>query len=97
MNQSELIDQLAESTGRTKKETRELLRDTVSVLTDQLSEGKGVSIPDLGTFTPEVKDVRKVYSPHHETYILTPPKRVVDFSPAAGLKEKLKFTGGDNE
>lgn len=97
MNYSELINQLAESTGRTKKETKQMVCDTFSVLTEQLSNGKGVSIPDLGTFSTEVKDVRKVYSPHHETHILTPPKRVVDFSPAAGLKEKLKFTGRDNE
>jgi DNA-binding protein HU-beta len=97
MTYSELIDRLAEATGRSKSETRDLLGDAVSVLSDQLSKGSGVSIPDLGTFTTRVKDVKKVYNPHHDAYLLIPPKRVVEFSPASSLKEKLKFTGGDNE
>jgi DNA-binding protein HU-beta len=92
MNYSDLIDQLSERTGHSKAETKKQVQQAISVLSDQLSAGKGVSIPDLGTFSTHVKDVRKVYSPHHKTYILTPPKRVVDFSPAAGLKEDLKFT-----
>lgn len=90
MNYSDLIDQLAEATGNSKTKTKELLGDAVSILSDQLARGSGVSIPNLGTFTTEVKEVKKVYNPHHEAYMLIPPKRVVEFSPSTGLKDKLR-------
>lgn len=97
MTYRELIDQLAESTGQSKAQTKELLEDAISVLSDQLSKDKGVSIPELGTFSTKVKEVQKVYSPHYKKYMLVPPKRVVEFSPSAGLKDELKFSGKDNE
>jgi len=97
MNYRELIDQLSEKTGRSKKETRELLGNTVEMLSEQLSEGLGVSIPDLGTFSTKTTDEKKVYNPHYEDYIIVPPKRSVEFSPAAGLKESLKFEEGGDE
>lgn len=66
-------------------------------LESELAEGTGVSIPGLGTFRTKTKEERKVYSPHHETYIMVPPKRVVDFTPSANLKENLKFAETGDE
>lgn len=97
MTYRELIDKLAESSGRTKAETKQLLKDSVSVLSGQLSQGKGVSIPDLGTFSTRVKEVQKVYNPHYKKYMLVPPKRVVEFSPSSVLKDELKFVGESDE
>ncbi len=91
MNYKELIDKLSDQTGNTKTRTKELLGDTITVLSEQLSRGSGVSIPDLGTFSTKVNEERKVYNPHYDAYIMVPPKRVVEFSPAAGLKEKVKY------
>ena len=97
MNYSDLIDRLAEATGKPKTQTKELVETTVSVLTSELGNGNGFSIPELGTFSTKVNDVKKVYSPHYKSYILVPPKRVVDFSPASGLKENLKFVETEDE
>ncbi|WP_069132638.1 HU family DNA-binding protein [Rhodohalobacter halophilus] len=97
MTYRELIDKLAKATGRSKTETKELLDDTVSTLSGQLSRGKGVSIPELGTFNTKVKEVQKVYNPHYKKYMLVPPKRVVEFSPSSVLKDELKFAGKDDE
>ena len=97
MNYSDLIDELAEATGNSKIKTKELLGDAISVLSDQLTKGTGVSVPDLGTFTTKVKEVKKVYNPHHDAYLLIPPKRVVEFSPSTVIKDELKFTGRENE
>lgn len=97
MNYSELIDQLSEQTGHSKAKTKELLTDAVSVLSDQLSEGNGISIPDLGTFHTKINEEKKIYNPHYESYMIVPPKRVVDFSPASGLKEEVKFLRPENE
>jgi DNA-binding protein HU-beta len=97
MNYRELIDQLSSKTGRSKKEIKELLGVTVEKLTEQLSDGKGVSVPDLGTFSTKTTEEKKVYNPHYEDYIMVPPKRTVEFSPAIGLKESVKFTEGGDE
>ena len=97
MNYRDLIDQLSNKTGRSKKETKELLGVAVEKLTEQLSEGRGVSIPDLGTFTTKTTEKKKVYNPHYEDYIMVPPKRTVEFSPSAGLKESVKFSEGGGD
>lgn len=97
MNYSELIVQLAEQTGHSKAKAKEILNDTITVMADQLSEGTGVSIPDLGTFHTKVTEEKKVYNPHYESYMIVPPKRVVDFTPATGLKEEVKFLRPENE
>ncbi len=97
MKYRELIDQLSQKTGRSKKDTKELLENTVEILSEQLSDGCGVSIPDLGTFSTKTTEEKKVYNPHYEDYIMVPPKRTVEFSPATGLKESVKFTEGSDE
>lgn len=97
MNYSELIEQLSEQTGNSKTKTKEFLDDTITVLSDQLSDGSGVSIPDLGTFQTKLNEEKKVYNPHYDAYMIVPPKRVVDFSPASGLKEEVKFLRTDEE
>lgn len=97
MTYRELIDQLADSSGKSKAQTKELLEDAISVLSSQLARGNGVTIPDLGTFGCKVKEVQKVYSPHYKKYMLVPPKRVVEFSPSSVLKDELKFVGKEDE
>jgi DNA-binding protein HU-beta len=97
MNHSELIDRLSEQTGNTKVLTREILGHTIDVLTEQLADGSGVSIPNLGTFGTKVNPEKKVYNPHYDAYTMVPEKRVIEFTPAAGLKEDVKFIGGGDE
>lgn len=97
MNYSELIEQLAEQTGHSKAKTKAILSDAITIMADQLSEGTGISIPDLGTFHSKLNEEKKVYNPHYESYIMVPPKRVVDFTPATGLKEEVKFLRPENE
>jgi len=95
MTYLELIDSIADSRDISKKEAKEIVEGIFGTLSDELSSGRGVSIPGLGTFTVKTKDARKSYSPHHEKYMMLPPKRVVEFSPSSGLKENLKFPEPD--
>lgn len=97
MNYNDLIERLSDRTGQSKVKTKEILGDALDVLTEQLTNGKGVSIPELGTFSTKMNDQKKVYNPHYEAYIIVPQKRVVDFTPATGLKEKVKYLEQDNE
>lgn len=90
MNQKELINRLSEELGETKVGSKKKLQDTVSVLSDQLKEGKGVSIPNLGTFSTKITPERKVYNPHYDAEMLVPKKRIVEFTPASNLKEEVR-------
>lgn len=97
MNFKELINRLSEKTGNTKTDTKKVLQDTISVLSNQLENGKGVSIPDLGTFSTRETPERKVYNPHYDAEMLVPKKRVVEFTPATGLKDEVKYLGLEDE
>lgn len=90
MNYRELLNKLSEKTGHSKAETRRLLGGTLSVISKQLEEGEGVSIPGLGTFGTRITNERRIYNPHFDDYVTVPKKRVVDFSQASDLKEKIR-------
>lgn len=97
MNYSDLVKKLADELELSQSETNELVHDAFDVLTEKLGEGYGFTIPDLGTFSVELKEPKEVYNPHYEKYLITPPKRVVAFSPASNLKDRLKFERSPNE
>lgn len=97
MTYKELIHRVSESRDISKSQARIMVEDLFEALGKELEDGKGVSIPGLGTFLTKTREERKVYSPHHETYILVPPKRVVDFTPSKNLKENLKFVETGDE
>jgi len=97
MTYQELIDKLAQSRNISKREAKEMVEGIFNTLKQELGTGVGVSIPNLGTFATKTKESRKVYSPHHKKYMIVPPRRVVDFSPSVGLKDKLKFLELNNE
>jgi len=97
MNYSDLVKKLADELELSQSETNELVHEMADVLTKKLGEGKGFTIPELGTFLVELKEPKKVYNPHYKKYLVTPPKRIVNFSPASGLKDRLKFVRPQNE
>lgn len=97
MTYKQLINQIAEIRDIPKSQAKELLEGLFGTLYEELGKGRGVSIPELGTFNTKTRDSRKVYSPHHETFIMVPPKRVVEFTPSVNLKESLKFVETGDE
>ncbi|MFU8813025.1 MAG: HU family DNA-binding protein [Balneolaceae bacterium] len=97
MNYADFIEKLSAKTDQPKTTTRKMVEATVSAIKETLLDEKGISVPELGTFDVEIKDGRKMYSPHHKTHILAPPKRVVQFSPSSVLKESVKFTEPGDE
>jgi nucleoid DNA-binding protein len=97
MTYKDLIDRVSKERDITKKDAKEFIECIFDTLSDELADEKGVSIPGLGTFKTKTREERKAYSPHHETYILVPPKCVVDFTPSSTLKDNLKFVETGDE
>lgn len=93
MNNSELLKLLAQRTGLTLKETKQLLKQTVGVFSETLGNYMGFSIPDLGTFGTHIREARQAFDLNRKAHVLLPPKRLVSFSPAVGLKEEIREIG----
>ncbi len=93
MNNSEILKLLAQRTGLTLKETKQLFKQTVGVFSETLGNYVGFSIPDLGTFGTHIREARQAYDLNRKAHVQLPPKRLVSFSPAVGLKEEIKEIG----
>lgn len=90
MNYKSLITLLSEQSGKSERAARQDVAHTISAITELLASGKNITIPGLGTFSTKDVEERQLYSPHHEEYMVTAPKRSVEFSPSSLLNEKLK-------
>lgn len=97
MNTSDLVARLAENRDITQEETRKMLDLVVQNMSDHLAQGNDFTIPELGTFGTHTRDKHRSYNPHHEKYMMLPPKRVVDFKSSKSLEDDLKYLGLDNE
>ena len=97
MTNKELVDALADRMEWSKAETRRVLGTVVKTMTSLLKKGYSFTIPDLGTFEPQVRDEQRTYNPHYKQYMLVPPKRQVDYRPSQSLKEAMKNVEVDHE
>lgn len=97
MTNKEVVARLAGKFDLSKAEAKRTLDSALDSMSDTLSDGKGFSIPELGTFKTIEKEARKAYNPHYKQYMQIPKKRVVEFSPSSGLKEEMKDVEPDHE
>ena len=86
MTHTEIVQILARRLDISQRQARDLLKATVSSLTETLSDEKGVTIPDLGTFGTHIRQQHKAYNPSYKGLVILPTKRVVSFHPSTGLK-----------
>ena len=90
MNSSEILKLLAQRNGLALKETKQLLKQMVTVFSDTLGNYVSFSIPDLGTFSTHIREARQAYDLNRQAHVLLPPKRLVSFNPAVRLKDEIK-------
>lgn len=90
MTNSELIKKLSSRLGITQSETKRILLASAKVFQENVDDDLGISIPGLGTFTPEIHQSRNSFNPFYKKFMRLPPKRVVKFHPCASLKKELK-------
>lgn len=86
---AELVSQVADKTGVTKKVVDEVLRSLIEAIRQTLKEDRGITIPELGTFSV----VRKM--PPAGVHLRTRTKRIMaagktpSFRPAKALKRAV--------
>ena len=97
MNTRDIVRHLAFKIGKTQVETRKLLTTCIVEMKQVLEDGRGFTIPGLGTFRVRTRAARIAYSPRHKKKMRFPPKRLATFRPGAALKRRLNETGGERE
>lgn len=89
MNKGELVEQVSNWTGLTKKASREALEATASVITDTLARGEKVTLVGFGTFKVMQRKARTGRNPQTGQSIQIPAKKVPRFRPGKDLKDRV--------
>ena len=90
MNNKEFIAELSQKLGTSTKETAQTIESLLSGLTEELQNGKSVTIQGFGSFEVKKKAERISVNPTTKERMLVPPKLVLSYKPSNILKEKFK-------
>ena len=90
MNNKEFINELAERTGYSPKDTQKLVDNIINAMGDAFQEDNAVLVPNFGTFEPKKKLERVIVNTASGQRMLVPPKLVLGFKPNQTWKDKLK-------
>jgi len=90
MNKAELVEEVANQTGLTKRTSREAVDAIISAITDSLSREERVTLVGFGTFQVRERRARTGVNPQTRERLDIPVKNVVRFKAGKGLREKVK-------
>lgn len=89
MNKADLVNQMAEDAGITKKQATAALDSIVEGITRTLKNGKKVTLVGFGTFTVTKRAARKGRNPATGAPIRIKAKKVAKFRAGYELQAKL--------
>ena len=90
MNKAELVEEVANQTGLTKRTSREAVDAVISTITNSLARQEKVTLVGFGTFQVMERKARKGVNPQTGQAITIPAKNVPKFVPGKGLREKVR-------
>ncbi|NLK08577.1 MAG: HU family DNA-binding protein [Firmicutes bacterium] len=89
MNKSELITNVAEKSGLSKKAAGEAVEAVLATISEALSQGEKVTLVGFGTFEVRQRAARKGVNPSTGEPIDIPATQVPAFRAGKGLKEAV--------
>ncbi len=89
MTKTELVEQMAKETNISKAAAGRALNSFTASVTKALKKGGKVTLVGFGTFSVAKRKARKGRNPQTGETIKIKAKRVVKFSPGAGLKKSV--------
>ena len=89
MTKAEIVEQIYEQVGFSKKESAELVERVFQTIKETLSGGEKVKISGFGNFVVRAKNARKGRNPQTGQEILLDARRVLTFKPSLVLKNIL--------
>ena len=90
MNKAELIAQVVESTGLSKKDAEKAVSATIGSITQALQSGQKVSLVGFGTFEVRERAARNGINPASKKPMKFPATKVPAFKAGKSLKDAVK-------
>ncbi len=89
MNKAELVEEVADQTGLTKRASREAVDAIISAITDSLTREERVTLVGFGSFQVMERKARKGRNPQTGRELQIPAKKVPKFKAGRGLREAV--------
>lgn len=89
MNKMDLVSQIAEKSGLTKKDSEAALNATVEAITSALAGGDKVSLVGFGTFEVKARAARIGQNPKTKAAIQIPASKAPVFKAGKQLKDAV--------
>lgn len=89
IGKTELIRRVASKTGKSNKETSDLVNETLDAIRDALKSGEEVRLVGFGSFAVKTTAARTGVNPQTRAKIQVPSKRRVRFSPGKELNDAV--------
>lgn len=89
MTKSEVLNAVAEKTGKSRKEVSELIDALVNLAYDEAKKSGEFTIPGLGKLLKKHRDARMGRNPATGEQIKIPAKTVVKFRVAKAAKDSI--------
>jgi integration host factor subunit alpha len=89
MTKAEIVEQIYERVGFSKKESADLVEKVFEIIKETLRDGEKVKISGFGNFVVREKNARKGRNPQTGEEIVLEARRVLTFKPSLVLKNLL--------
>lgn len=93
MNNKEFITELSRQLEYTQEHTQGCIRCVIDAMSMAFDNGESVSVAGFGSFEVKKRLERIIVNPSTGQRMIVPPKLVLNFKPAASIKEELKKGG----
>ncbi|MBQ2444291.1 MAG: HU family DNA-binding protein [Clostridia bacterium] len=89
MNRTELIAEVAERSGLTKKDAEKAVVALFDAVVEEVAAGNKVQIVGFGTFEQRIRKEREGVSPRTKEKMVIPEAKVPAFKPGRSFKETV--------
>ena len=96
MNKTELIAQVAEKTGLSKKDTESIINAAVDTIASTMAQGDKVQLSGFGIFEVKDRQARVGRNPKTKEAIEIPASRQPVFKPSKALKDIVAEIGRES-
>jgi DNA-binding protein HU-beta len=90
MNKRDLIQQVSESTGLSKKHSATAVNAVIDAITQRLTDGENVQLIGFGSFEVRQRQARKGRNPQTGEVIQISATKTPAFKPGKQLKEAVR-------
>jgi nucleoid DNA-binding protein len=90
MTKKEIVKRIAEKSGLTQIQTKEIVQSTLDAIVDSILEVGRIELRNFGVFEVRERAPRKARNPRTGETVYVPAKKVVIFKPGRLMEDRLK-------